>query len=208
MSSMGTRNERYSQYVPPTIDHAKRAQVLDKVVEYLAELGLSELSLRPLAAASGTSARMLMHYFGSKEHMIITALEALRPEIDDQFGAIRDAQTLRDQLYTGWMANTTGPSARGTNVVLQVLGDACARRGPFQDYANAAITTLVDGLSECLRRLETPVDDPHSAATLLVSGLRGLILDRLITGDTDRTDRAALRLINQTIPVATASDAR
>jgi hypothetical protein len=91
--------------------------------------------------------------------------------------------------HPGWIANTTGDSATSTSVVLQVLCDACVHRGPFRGYANAAITTLVDALAERLSRVDAPVDNPLAAATLLVAGLRGLIFDRLITGDAARADR-------------------
>ncbi|WP_040799199.1 hypothetical protein, partial [Nocardia higoensis] len=78
---------------------------------------------------------------------------------------------------------------------MQVLGAACAADGPFQDYAIEAIAAFIGALSAALGTIES-VEDPEVVATLLVSGLRGVLQDRLITGDVRRTDRAARRLID------------
>ena len=42
-------------------------RLLHDAIAYVAEHGLAELSLRKLAAAIGTSHRMLIYHFGSKE---------------------------------------------------------------------------------------------------------------------------------------------
>src|SRR5262245_36695616 len=49
---------------------AKR-RLLDATIEYVAEESLGELSLRQLAAAIGTSHRMLIYHFGSKEELLV-----------------------------------------------------------------------------------------------------------------------------------------
>ena len=83
--------------------------------------------------------------------------------------------------------------------VVQVLGAACAPHGPYAHYAGEAVAAFISALTAGLRGLDS-IDDPERVATLLVSGLRGILQDRLITGDLERTDRAAHRLISQTIP--------
>src|ERR1700753_3796643 len=47
--------------------NSARQELLDAAIEYTAEHGISDLSLRSLAAALGTSHRMLIFHFGSKE---------------------------------------------------------------------------------------------------------------------------------------------
>ncbi|MEU1986298.1 TetR/AcrR family transcriptional regulator [Nocardia sp. NPDC019395] len=180
------------------LDHAKRAELLDAVVRYIAEHGLANLSLRPLAAALGTSSRMLIYYFGTKEELLLQALATHRPDLTVVFADIDDAATLRERLWDFWKSNTTGPGAVSVTVMLQVLGAACAPHGPYARYADEAIATFVSALTSGLRELDS-VDDPEVVATLLISGLRGILQDRLITTDVDRTDRAARRLIDQTI---------
>lgn len=180
------------------LDHAKRAELLDAVVRYIAEHGLADLSLRPLAAALGTSSRMLIYYFGTKEELLVQALATHRPDLTTVFTEVNDAAGLRERLWDFWQANTRGSEAVSVTVMLQVLGAACAPHGPYAHYADEAIAAFLTALTARLRELDS-VDDPEVVATLLISGLRGILQDRLITGDVDRTDRAAHRLIQQTV---------
>lgn len=180
------------------LDHAKRAELLDAVVGYIATHGLADLSLRPLASELGTSSRMLIYYFNTKEELLVQALETQRPDINAVFADISDVASVRERLWEFWRANTTGSDARSVTVMVQVVGAACAPHSPYTEYAQEAIATFVAALTEGLRSVET-IDDPALVATLLISGLRGILQDRLITGDIQRTDRAAWQLIDQTL---------
>ncbi|UGT43795.1 TetR/AcrR family transcriptional regulator [Nocardia yamanashiensis] len=185
--------------MPRPLDHARRADLLAGVIAYIAEYGLAELSLRPLADYLGTSSRMLIHYFGTKEQMLVSALETQRPDIAALFGDVDSAHMLRARLAGSFEVNTAGTGATSLRVLLQVLGAAVVPGSPFQSYAESAIHVVVDALTEALRRIDPDIADPQAAATLLVSGVRGLIQDWWITGDTDRVTRAVDLLVAQAI---------
>ncbi|HJW69176.1 MAG TPA: hypothetical protein VJ829_07460 [Candidatus Binatia bacterium] len=53
----------------------RKAELLDALVRYLLRRGVSDLSLRPAAAMFGTTARMLIYYFGSRERLLFAAME-------------------------------------------------------------------------------------------------------------------------------------
>jgi AcrR family transcriptional regulator len=59
----------------PDRTEAKRREIADKAADYLLTVGLQGASLRPLAAALGTSDRMLLHYFTDKEQLVGAALD-------------------------------------------------------------------------------------------------------------------------------------
>lgn len=183
------------------LDHVKRAELLAAVVRYIADRGLVDLSLRPLAAELGTSSRMLIYYFATKEELLVQALATQRPDLVALFAEAADTTALRARLWDFWQANAGGAGQISVRVMLQVLGAACAAESPYAEYANAAIATFVAALADGLRGLGT-VDDPELVATLLVSGLRGILQDRLVTGDIARTDRAARLLIDQSLPLS------
>ncbi|MGH2894193.1 MAG: TetR/AcrR family transcriptional regulator, partial [Solirubrobacteraceae bacterium] len=48
-------------------DKTPRQKLLEGAIDYVAQNGITDLSLRHLAGALGTSHRMLIHHFGSKE---------------------------------------------------------------------------------------------------------------------------------------------
>ncbi|MEO7397746.1 MAG: TetR/AcrR family transcriptional regulator, partial [Ilumatobacteraceae bacterium] len=58
-----------------TPDIEMKRALLDQVVAYLAEHGLGDVSLRPMAAALGTSPNRLVHHFGSKQDLLTAALQ-------------------------------------------------------------------------------------------------------------------------------------
>jgi AcrR family transcriptional regulator len=60
--------------VPRPIAHAKREKLLVAAGSVLARTGVTDTSLRTLAAEMGTSARMLVYYFGSKEQLILEVM--------------------------------------------------------------------------------------------------------------------------------------
>ena len=47
----------------------RKQELLDRAYEYVLENGLTDLSLRPLAQAVGSSPRVLLYLFGSKDEL-------------------------------------------------------------------------------------------------------------------------------------------
>ena len=54
-----------------------RARLLDAAVDYALAHGIAEVSLRQLAGALGTSHRMLIHHFGSREGLLVAVVDAM-----------------------------------------------------------------------------------------------------------------------------------
>ena len=73
---------------PP--DPARRQELLDQVVRYLADHGLGDASLRPMARALGVSLNGLVHHFGTKTDLLVAALAR--------------ANELQEQEAEGWLA--------------------------------------------------------------------------------------------------------
>jgi len=49
---------------------ARQEELLDRAYAYVLTHGISDLSLRPVAAAIGSSPRVLLYLFGSKDGLI------------------------------------------------------------------------------------------------------------------------------------------
>lgn len=58
---------------PPDLE--RRQALLDAIVEEVAIRGIGDRSLRDVAAAVGTSHRMLLHHFGSRDELLLAIVD-------------------------------------------------------------------------------------------------------------------------------------
>lgn len=182
--------------MPRPRDGARRAELVEQTARYAVQNGIATIALRPLAAALGTSSRMLVHYFGTKENLIGQVLAAIRPDVPSLLaGHVRSGHTPREVATRFWSDLSDGEQAPRLRLVLQVMVLALTQPRQYGRFAQEAITTWTEPLVEALREAGLPERSARARATLLVSGLRGLALDRYLTGDRRRTDDAADLLI-------------
>src|SRR3954470_1540157 len=67
-------------------DSQPRQRLLDAAVTHALARGVGDLSLRELASAIGTSHRMLIYHFGSKEGLFVEIIRAVEAAQRDVFG--------------------------------------------------------------------------------------------------------------------------
>ena len=58
-----------------TPDLQRRRELLEALIEEFATGGIGDRSLREVAAAVGTSHRMLLHHFGSRDDLLVAIVE-------------------------------------------------------------------------------------------------------------------------------------
>lgn len=185
--------DRYGQGVSTRTD--KRTALLQRVVEHLAAHGIADMSLAPMAEQLGTSKRMLLYYFGSRDQLLSEAIRASRPDVADLFSEVSDAASLRRAAWALWEAITRGRQQRPIRILFQLLSLAPTQPDRYAAVAEEAVTAMVDPLVVVYDGLGFDDLEARARASLLISGLRGLCLDRLVTGDTERIDAAASTLI-------------
>ena len=173
----------------PDLD--KRAELLRAVVGYLEDNGVSDLSLAPMAEALGTSKRMLLYYFGDRGALLSQALEAARPDAGQIFDGVTTDEQFVEAARTLWFAVSRGDQRRSATMMLQVLSLATTDPDTYGRYARTTVAVLLKPITEALVAVGYPRADAAARATLVVSGLRGLCQDRLVTSQRARVDAAA-----------------
>jgi AcrR family transcriptional regulator len=91
--------------------NSRRTELLHRAVDRVLEHGLSELSLRALAAELGTSHRMLIHHFGSKQALwieIVHAVEARQRETLAAF--LPDPTAVTREAAWSWWKHISDPA--------------------------------------------------------------------------------------------------
>jgi AcrR family transcriptional regulator len=173
------------------IDHQRRDELLDAVVDYTVEFGLSELSWRPVAAGLGVSPTTLVHHFGTKEQMLQAILERLRRRM---FTATGDAAGAHPDLATAaravWTRTSDPRRWAEFRLFFAVYGRALQAPQQFADFLDHVVTDWMNSLCDA----QAPGTEPETAtrtATLVIATIRGLLLDLLATGDRDRVQDAA-----------------
>lgn len=171
---------------------ARRAELLDKLLAYSATHGLSEVSLRPLAAAVGSSPRVLLYFFGSKADLVREVHQHARSEqlrvLDAAWRQHADPASAIKALWE-WLVDPAHHNIERFffEGYARSLHD---RTGPWRGFG----ATSVD---EWLPRIANALGESSTSATLVLATLRGLLLDLLATGDVDRVNAAADELLNR-----------
>jgi AcrR family transcriptional regulator len=175
-------------------DSARKQELLEAAYTYVLGNGLADMSLRPLARQIGSSPRVLLFLFGSKEELIRALLARAREEELRYLTKLRDehnglAATGRD--VWAWLAD---PSHRAL-LALWVEGYArslLGEPGPWAGFGRDTVRDWLDLLAE--RQAADPAGPGAEAGrTLLLAVLRGALLDLLATGDTERVTSAVER---------------
>jgi AcrR family transcriptional regulator len=171
-----------------TPDLARRRQLLDALIAEFAAGGIGDRSLREVATAVGTSHRMLLHHFGSREELLLAIVE----------GVERRQLTLLPELPAGPAASFAAMWADVRRPELRHL-----ERLFFECYARAAqgekpFAGMVPGaINDWLTEVEDLAEGPFEAAMvrLGLAVVRGLLLDLVATNDEAGVDAAAQAFI-------------
>jgi AcrR family transcriptional regulator len=171
----------------------RRAELLNACYGYVLEHGLAGLSLRPLAAATGTSPRVLLYLFGSKEQLVRELLARARleqislltgllgPDVPDS-----GFEALADRLWNLLSSPGQRPMVRLTYEAY--LRSVSRDPGPWEGFAAETARDYRDLLIRAQPGAHPA--DAEATATSTLALIRGLLLDLLAHDDTDRVTAA------------------
>ena len=175
-----------------TRGEAARRRLLDAVIEHFSERGLADQSLRQIADAAGTSHRMLLYHFGSKDGLLLAVVQEVEARTRARFtdlGAEAGGDT--DELVRRMWAYLADPALAG----FERLFFALYSRALQGDRATlpllaGEIEDWLDANADVSATFGIPHDTAHVHARLGLAVTRGLLLDLLATGDRAGVDAA------------------
>jgi len=182
----------------------RETELLELAYAYVLQYGLADMSLRPLAKAIGSSPRVLLYLFGSKEGLIRALLARARteelellsrtPSVSD-LGA--DGLNVVAERLWSWLA---ADDHRGL-LTLWVEGYAHSLvepEGPWGSFASDTVNDWLKVLAAAQPRTERNTSAGRAERTLVLAVLRGALLDLLATGDVARTSAAVRSQLHPT----------
>jgi AcrR family transcriptional regulator len=185
---------------PPAVS-PRRDELLERAYAYTLEHGLTGVSLRPLAAATGTSPRVLLFLFGSKDDLVRALLArartdelALLDRVRRAAGAAGDPLSVAAAGVWRWLA------ADEHRALLALWAEGYARSiaepdGPWGGFAAATVRDWLGLFAELQRPGERDRADAGARRTAVLAILRGGLLDLLATGDEERVTAAVTRAL-------------
>ena len=175
-----------------------KQRLLDAVIEHFAADGLADQSLRRIAEAVGTSHRMLLYHFGSKDGLLLEVVREVEARTQGRLALVAEAAGMRSDVVIRQMwSYLADPELASFERLFFALygralqGDRATApllRGDIEAWLDANVALAADvGVEADLVRT-------HSRLGLAV--MRGLLLDLLATGDRAGVD-AALEVFAQ-----------
>jgi len=184
-----------------TAPSAPRARLVEEAVAFVQRHGFADVSLRELAAALGTSHRMLIYHFGSKQALyveVIRSFEAQQRRTIEAF--LAEHAGAGSELLRGVWRQVSAPATLAqVRMFFQVCGEAigdAASGGPAAALLDRIVGDWVEPMAEIERRARgSSLADARADVRVGIAVMRGLLLDLVATGDRRGVDRAFERFL-------------
>ncbi len=170
-----------------------KGRLLDAAIEYFATHGTADVSLRALAAALGTSHRMLIYHFGSREGLLLEVVRAVEAAQLDALARLEPAQGLAACLYASWLRMSDPALAPFERLYFEVYTAALQGRVWAKPLLETAFEPTAQPLAALLEARGMPAETARVESRLAVGVIRGVLLDLLATGDRACADAAIRR---------------
>ena len=181
-----------------TLRDVGRQDLLEQSLAYVREHGFANTTLRQLADGIGSSHRMLLYHFGSREGLLAALVDAIESaERDATREILSTTPSAREAARRAWDRVRSPDRAPDERLFFELA--ALAAQG-------------VDGTERFTERFVGPWLDAAGASAKAraqrradIAVMRGLLLDLLVTGDADGVDAAfEAWLVMRTGPAARA----
>jgi AcrR family transcriptional regulator len=175
--------------MPRQPDEHGRTELRDSVIDAFATGGIGGRSLREIAEAVGTSHRMLLHYFGSRDELLLTIVEEVERR---QTAMLVDLPGDPADAVAAMWADLRRPELRPfERLFFECYSRAAQGEAPFTRLLPAA----VDGWLSLVGDRTGGGADP-AMLRLGLAVTRGLLLDLVATGDEKGVDAAAAAFVS------------
>ncbi|MBY8880100.1 TetR/AcrR family transcriptional regulator [Streptomyces sp. PLK6-54] len=166
--------------------------MVDAAVDHVAAHGIADLTLRRLGDAIGVSHRMLIHYFGSKEQLLVEIVRTSERRQRDLLSRLRLDPGLSpaDAARALWRELTDPRLAGQERLFFEICGQALQGRSEAVSVLDGLVTDWLEPLVAAEIEAGTDPSTARSRARLGLATVRGLLLDLLATGDRAGVDAA------------------
>ena len=157
-----------------------RERLLAAAVRHALDAGIADLSLRQLAAAIGTSHRMLLYHFGSREGLLVAVTQAVE---EQQRAALLGSGTTPQDARRSWEHLSDPKMWPQERLFFELYAYALRGRPGTEGFLDGIVESWVAPVAAALVEAGADERTARADARLAVAVVRGLLLDLLATGD-------------------------
>jgi AcrR family transcriptional regulator len=158
-------------------DPARRAALAEAATDFALEHGLIGLSLRPLAAAIGTSDRMLLYHFADKDDLVATVLRVSTDRSVEEIRALPPTGDVRSFVQGFWDASITGQLARCQRLYVEAAALGLLGQEPYASVVREANDRWTAALTDRVVEAGCPPETARRVVVILDAAFMGLQLD-------------------------------
>jgi len=172
--------------------NVSKDRLLAAAIDYVAENGVADLSLRRLAAAIGTSHRMLIYHFDSKEGLLVAIIRAVEARQRDMLASfdVDPALSPGEVMWVMWRHLSDPALWPNERLFFEIYGQALQARAHTVDLLDDIVDSWLEPVATMRREQGVPPEVADAQARLDLAVTRGLLMDLLATGDRDAADAA------------------
>lgn len=160
----------------------RREQLTEEATDYVLEHGLLGLSLRPLAAALGTSDRMLLYHFRDKDDLVATVLRTSNDRSVTVIRALRPSVDVRHGVLDLWRTVNSPAQAQCQRLYVEAAALGVLGTEPYTSVVSEANARWLAAVADHLSASGVPSRNARRAATLVDATFMGLQLDQQVDG--------------------------
>lgn len=172
-----------------------RDDLLERALAHVAGTGVGDASLRSLAEGMGTSHRMLIYHFGSKDGLLVAiASEVERRQLEAL--ADLDVSGPPDAVVRAMWARLADPDlAPFERLFFELYARGLQGDPGAAPFLEGIVSSWVEPIVAVRVAAGADEDDARAEARLGLAVFRGLLLDLLATGDRAGVDAAVERFV-------------
>lgn len=169
-----------------------RMDLLDRVIAYLADAGVGDRSLRDIAAGAGTSHRMLIYHFGSRDALLVEVVRAVEARQRDVRASLAGGSP-RAMALEFWRSLSDPALAPYERLFFELYGAALG--------GQSSVAPVLDGIVTSWLADESMFAGLSPAkARMALAFSRGALLDLLATGDREAVNEMVLAFVDLVWP--------
>jgi AcrR family transcriptional regulator len=182
-----------------------RERLLAAAVDHALDGGIADLSLRQLAAAIGTSHRMLLYHFGSREGLLVAVTRAVE---DQQRATLLESGTTPQDARRMWERLSDPQLWPQERLFFELYAYALRGRPGTEGFLDGIVESWVSPIADALVKAGADERTARADARLGVAVARGLLLDLLATGDRAGVTEAHERFLQHASTTAAPTPGR